>query len=148
MSTHSGGPNGDGGGCQPPPQDRNQQTGPISMTPVKAGGGCHANSVFQTTTPAWAGGGPTDRTPRLRSFAEIMADQKINRNILEIILKKKSTTDSDGNIVSPKNLNFDDLGTFLFDVLKISAEECLRFNYTLGRYDTREVMFKPGGVFV
>ena len=144
MSTHSGGPNGDGGGSQPPPQDRNQQTGPTSMTSAMAGDGCQANSVFQTTTPAWAGGGPTDRTPRLRSFAEIMADQKINRNILEIILKKKSTTDSDGNIVSPKNLNFDDLGTFLFDVLKIKAEECLRFNYTLGRYDTREVMFKPG----
>ena len=46
-------------------------------------------------------------------------------------------------MITPKNLNYDEIGSFLFDVLKIKAEECLRFNYTLGRYDTREVMFKP-----
>ena len=46
-------------------------------------------------------------------------------------------------MITPKNLNYDEIGSFLFDVLKIKAEECLRFNYTLCRYDTREVMFKP-----
>ena len=40
--------------------------------------------------------------------------------------------------------SFDYIATFLFDELQIKPEDCLRFNYTLGRYDSREVMFKPG----
>ena len=37
-----------------------------------------------------------------------------------------------------RNLTYDEIATF--DNLKTA---CLRFNYTTGRYDTREVMFKP-----
>ena len=143
MSTNSGGHSDKGGGG--PSSDTNG--GVNSMTPAMARDGINANNT-QPTTSAWAGGGPTDRTSdkpqRMRNFAEIMADQKLNRNIMEIILKKKPTIDSDGNVVTPKNLNFDDLGTLLFDILGVKAEDCLRFNYSLGRYDTREVMFKPG----
>ena len=80
----------------------------------------------------------------MRTFAEIMADQKMNRNILEVILKKKRTPDNAGNVLTPKNLNYDDMGTFLFEILKIKADDCMRFNYSLARWDTREVMFKPG----
>ena len=35
------------------------------------------------------------------------------------------------------------MGTILFDIVKIKPSDCLRFNYTSGRYDTREIMFKP-----
>ena len=100
---------------------------------------------FNSTTSAWVGGGGGAlKPPRQRSFAEIMAEQKTNRNILEIVLKRIHSRDSDGNVITPKNLTYDDLGTFLFDILKLKAEDCLRFNYTLGRYDTREVMLKSG----
>ena len=142
MSTNSGGHLDKGGGDQ-----SSNINGVNSMTPAMARGGI-STSTTQPTTSAWAGGGPTDRATdkpqRMRNFAEIMADQKLNRNIMEIILKKKPTIDSDGNVVTPKNLNFDDLGTLLFEILGVKAEDCTRFNYSLGRYDTREVMFKPG----
>ena len=72
-----------------------------------------------------------------------MADQKKNRNILEVVLTKIQKVDSEGNITKRKNLTFDEIGSFLFDILKISPTDCLRFNYTTGRYDTKEVMFKP-----
>ena len=114
------------------------------MTPAVARDGENSINALQSTTSAWAGGGPTDRPRRMRSFAEIMADQKLNRNILEITMRKRQTVDNAGNVLTPKQLTFDDLGTFLFDILKIKAEDCVRFNYTLGRYETREVMFKPG----
>ena len=42
-----------------------------------------------------------------------------------------------------KNLSFEDLGEVLFDILKINPEDCLALDFTTGRYDTREVKFKP-----
>ena len=80
---------------------------------------------------------------RMRSFEEIMADASSNRNILEIIIKK-SFHESDSTVVKPPNLTFDQLGELLFDVLKIKSNDCLRVNLTTSRYDTREVMLKPG----
>ena len=43
-----------------------------------------------------------------------------------------------------KQLTFEDLGEFLFDILEIKPEECISFNFTSGRYDLREIKFKPG----
>ena len=42
-----------------------------------------------------------------------------------------------------KQLNFEDIGEFLFDVLEIKPEDCITFNFSSGRYDQREVKFKP-----
>ena len=47
-------------------------------------------------------------------------------------------------MIKHRNLTFDEISEFLFDILKISPSDCLRFNYVTGRYDTKEVMFKPG----
>ena len=91
MSTNSGGPEGGGGSFHPShtnPTNVTLQPGTTSMTPALARDGSGASNDFQTTTSAWAGGGPTDRPPRMRSFAEIMAEQMMNRNILEFMLKK------------------------------------------------------------
>ena len=52
--------------------------------------------------------------------------------------------DSDGNVSKHRNITFDELGALIFDVLKIPAADCLRFNYITARYDTKEVMLKPG----
>ena len=79
-----------------------------------------------------------------RSFAEIISEQKSSRNILEIRLTKNQVTDSDGNVTKPKNISFDELGAFIFDVLKIPAKDCLRYNFITARYDTKEIMLKPG----
>ena len=96
------------------------------------------------TTSAWAGGAGLAGNPhKQRTFAEIIADQKQNRNILEITFTKIPQVDSTGNVTKHRNLNFDEIGSFLFDTLKLSPSECLRFNYATGRFDTKEVMFKP-----
>ena len=88
-----------------------------------------------STTTAWAvGGGAGDI--RMRSFAEIIAAEKDNRNILEINLTRLQS--------NVKSLNYDDLGELIFDVLNVDYSLCLGFNYTTGRYGTREVKFKPG----
>ena len=109
------------------------------------GGGPGQSSSQPGMTSAWAGGtGAAGQSRKQRSFAEIMADQRQNRNILEIIFNKIEKVDNDGNITKHRNLVFDEIGTFMFDVLKIDPSECLRFNFTSGRYDTKEIMFKPG----
>ena len=114
--------------------------------PPPGGGTTPPTSVTSSSmTSAWAGGaGIAGQSRRQRSFAEIMADQKQNRNILEVIFTKIEKVDSEGNKTKHRNLVFDEIGTFLFDVLKISPSDCLRFNFTSGRFDTKEVMFKPG----
>ena len=99
-------------------------------------------------TSPWVGGvgsAATSTTKRVRSFAEIIADEERNRNILELVLNKIEKVDSEGKTFKHRNLTFDEIGSFLFDTLKISSNECLRFNYATGRrYDIREIMFKPG----
>ena len=89
----------------------------------------------KATTKAWALGGASEGTSNMRTFEQIIEDEKANRNILEIHLSKNPTR--------PKNLTFDDIGEFIFDVLKIKPEDCLGFDYTTGRYDTRQVKMKP-----
>ena len=46
------------------------------------------NHGLDPTTPATVGGGVKNPNVRLRSFAEIIASEKSNRNILEIKLNK------------------------------------------------------------
>ena len=114
--------------------------------PDPGGGG----EVIETTksalpvTSVWAGGknSTSDASIRLGSFEEIIQDATNNRNILEIKLRKN--IDESDPTVKPQNLTHDQLGELLFDHLKINSDDCLRFNFTTSRYDTREVMLKPG----
>ena len=50
---------------------------------------------------------------------------------------------TDGTDANPKSLTYDDIGELLFDVLEIKPEDCITFNFNTGRYDQREVKFKP-----
>ena len=45
---------------------------------------------------------------------------------------------------SVKCLNFDDIGELIFDVLKVDPSQCHGYNYSTGRYNTREIKFKTG----
>ena len=104
------------------------------------------NSSFGTTS-AWAqGAGIAGSSRKQRSFLEIMADERKNRNILEIKIVYQGSSDINEAVAGQnrKNLSYDEIGAFLFDTLKIDPSNCLRFNYTTGRSDTKEVMFKPG----
>ena len=111
--------------------------------PPPGGGFSNQPGPTNSTTSAWAGG--MNRTGsykrQQRTFAEIIAEEKVNRNILEIIMTKLPVSEEDGTISKFRNLTFDEIATFIFEVLKVSPSECKRFNYTTGRYDTREIMF-------
>ena len=90
----------------------------------------------KTATSAWALGSAPGRNQNMRTFTQIIEEEMNNRNILEIHLRKTAS--------NPKNLTFDDLGIFIFDILKVNPSDCLGFDYTTGRYDSREIKFKPG----
>ena len=77
-------------------------------------------------------------------YAEIIATQKSQRNVLEIKMKKTNQDNRaamDHTIV--KNLTFDDVSELIFEIINIQFEECIGVDYFTGRYDTREVMLKP-----
>ena len=80
-------------------------------------------------------GGAPEGTKNMRTFSQIIEQEKLNRNILEIHLRKTEA--------KPRNLTFDDIGEFLFDILKINHDDCLGFDYTTGRYDSRQIKLKP-----
>ena len=119
---------GASGGPKPPDQARlysQAATGSFSATSARVEGGGNATEV------------------RMRSFAEILASEHQERNILEIHLTRLSTEEN--NVMTKvKALTYDDLGELIFDVLNVDYSQCAGFNYTTGRYDTREIKFKSG----
>ena len=80
-------------------------------------------------------GGPAN----MRSFAEIMEQEKKNRNILEIKTIKIRSEEA-----SPPDLKAEDIGELLFDILKVNPADCLAYDYNTGRYDTKQIKLKPG----
>ena len=76
----------------------------------------------------------------MRNFAQIMEDEKKQRNVLELKITK-IRPESGPN---PANLTYEDLGELLFDVLKVPIKDCVAFDYNTGRYDIKQVKMKPG----
>ena len=99
-----------------------------------------------TGSSAWYGDRASGGNPMhaMRSFAQIVEDEKRDRNILEISIQKPKPSDDDPEAARIKPITFDDLGELIFDVLKINASDCLSFDYNTGRYDCRQIKFKPG----
>ena len=139
----------------------------MTKPPDKGGGGIQPSlKPGQTTMDlAWArhgvSGGSTPQ-PQQRPFSQIIAEETAYRNTIQLHLRKihtqpaqttptnTSTTTQLPTTESPttpytttKNLTFEDLGEFLFDILKINPEDCLGLDFTTGRYDSREVQLKP-----
>ena len=99
------------------------------------------NPGNSSATSAWAVGRGVVNEVKMRSFAEIIAADKSLRNILDIHIVKIVSTE---NTEPKKNLTFDDLGELIFDILSINPDDCIGYNYNSGRYDTKEIKFKPG----
>ena len=70
--------------------------------------------------------------------------KKKNRNILELKIIKILTQNENGEPQRPRSLTFEELGEFLFDELNINSEDLIAVNLNTGRYDQREVKFRPG----
>jgi hypothetical protein len=79
----------------------------------------------------------------MRSFAQIVEDEKKNRNILEIHLNRPHYNE-DPNSPKIKGLTYDDIAELIFYVLQIDAKDCVSYDYNTGRYNTRDIKFQPG----
>jgi hypothetical protein len=91
------------------------------------------------------GGTASGTTSNLMKYAEIVAQQKSQRNVLEMKIKKITTTNSETNeVINPKYLTMDDISELIFDIINIKFEECVGVDYFTGRWDTKEIMMKPG----
>ena len=91
----------------------------------------------QAVAPAWAGHGVSaGTTTTSRPFSQIISEESANRNIIQLHLSKTPIIEN-GQSTQPKSLNYDELGEFLFDILKIDPEACLSLDLSTGRYDTR-----------
>ena len=108
--------------------------------PNPEGGGALQDQVQQTMTPTQVGGGKNGQR-KTRTFAQIIADDLQNRNIIEIILEKIPEM-KEGEMVPPKPLTVKDLGELIFDTIKLDPASCLGVNLFTGRYDTKEIKLK------
>ena len=105
-----------------------------------------SNHPQSSLTYAKALGGVSAGSSNLKKYAEIVAQQRDQRNVLEVKIKKiqtKSTTPDEAPS-NPKSLTMDDISEFTFDILGIKFEECVGVDYWTGRYDSREIILKPG----
>ena len=116
-----------GGGTTKPPAHSDLSKSPSHVKPDQT-----FAEVTQVTGSV-SGGNTSSRT-----FEQILAEDLKDRNILEINLYKTNPEERG------MNLTFDDLSTFIFDVLKIRHQDCVGIDYTTGRYDHREIQLKPG----
>ena len=116
-----------GGGTTKPPAHSDLSKSPSHVKPDQT-----FAEVTQVTGSV-SGGNTSSRT-----FEQILVEDLKDRNILEINLYKTNPEERG------MNLTFDDLSTFIFDVLKIRHQDCVGIDYTTGRYDHREIQLKPG----
>ena len=79
----------------------------------------------------------------MRTFEEIMSDQKKNRNILTLTLTKIVNYEAGKEVRAP-SLTLEDMGDFVFDVLKLQMEDCSGLYLSTQRYDTKLIHLKPG----
>ena len=79
----------------------------------------------------------------MRTFEQIVADEKETRNIIEIKVTRKQV-EIDGEIKPAKSLSMDDVSVLIFDVIGVKPQDCLGVALYTSRYDTKEVKFKPG----
>ena len=93
-------------------------------------------------TYAKALGGTSGGSNNLMKYAEIVAKQRAERNVLEVKMKKILTPSSVTGEApkSPKSLTMDEISELIFDVLGIKFEECIGVDYWTGRYDTKEIL--------
>ena len=79
------------------------------------------------------------QSKRMRSFQQILAEEKQNRNILEIKINKMMVENDEGIMGKARNLTIEDISTLIFEVIGINPEDCMGVALSTARYDTKEV---------
>ena len=96
-------------------------------------------NIQQTLTYAKALEGETGSLDSsLRNYLDIIAQHRKERNVIEIKLKKvKPTDENNSDEIYVRNLSFDEMSELVFEVLKISFDDCIGADFYTGRYDTQ-----------
>ena len=130
MSTFSGGQPPQAG----PPKNPMLASPTLTSNPQGPGSKSMADAVKNSS------GGPAT----MRSFAQILEQEKKDRNILELKITKIRTEEALPSTYNSNNMLAEDIGDLLFDVLKLNPAHCLAYDYNTGRQDTKQVKLKPG----
>ena len=99
-------------------------------------------SSANTVTPSGMGDSAS-RKIKMRSYAEIIAEEKENRNIIEIKITKLQV-EEDGVMKQAKPITLEDVSVLLFDEIGVKPEECEGVALYTSRFDTKEIKLKPG----
>ena len=84
--------------------------------------------------------GPDRRDILKRKYAQIIAEaEEVVKSRQTLILKLNKEHDPENSQNVHPNLNQDDLGFFIFDVLKINPDDVVGLDLYTGRYDTRDI---------
>ena len=140
MATFSGGqPPGDG-----PPVNRSltslTQKDPGLKSPTISAKNLGPGLKTMADVVKNSSGGP----PNMRSFAQILEQEKKDRNILELKINKIWTEEAPPPTSNSNYMSAEDIGELLFDILKLNPSHCLAYDYNTGRNDTKQVKLKPG----
>ena len=79
----------------------------------------------------------------MRTYEQIIAEEKENRNILEIKITRLQI-DEDGVMKPAKALSVDVVSVLIFDVIGVNPQECLGVARYTNRFNIKEVKLKPG----
>ena len=94
-----------------------------------------------TVTPLRLGG--SSEAVKLSTYEQIIAEEKENRNILEIKITRLQIDEN--RVMKPaKPLSADDVSVLIFDMIGVNPQECLGVALYTNRFDTKEVNMKPG----
>ena len=88
-------------------------------------------------------GDSVGRNVKMRSYEEIIADEKEKRNILEIKVTRMEVEEN-GEMKQAKALTTDDVSVLIFEMIGLKPADCLGVALSTNRYDTKEVKLKPG----
>jgi hypothetical protein len=91
----------------PPERGKSPPTGIVPLAKVDS------DVAAQTVTPSRLGG---SKVVNMRSFEQIIAEEKENRNILEIKITRNKVVE-DGVSKPAKGLSMDDVSVLVFDVI-------------------------------
>ena len=120
----------------------------MTKPPDKGGGNSSRFSIPDQPTldSVWTGQGvPGGSSNQQRPYSQIIAEENTNRNMIKIHLKRSQPTEPD-TTKTVKNLTFEDLGEFLFDILNIKTALgliSLLADTTLERYNLSQRLMLP-----
>ena len=94
---------------------------PLGISPLARPEYCPANTA---TLSGMSGSEGSKVVKEMRSFEQIVADEKETRNIIEIKLTRKQV-EIDGEVKPAKTLSMDDVSVLIFDIIGVKPQECL-----------------------